>query len=58
MKKKIEAHRERAGARDAIDAARRLCPGVAGRLVEQHSLAITIFGRSREPGAWDRLGLG
>ena len=28
---------QRAGARDAIDAARRLSPGVAGELVEQHS---------------------
>ena len=28
-----------AGARDAVDAARRLCPGVAGELVEQNSLA-------------------
>ena len=30
--------------RSWIEATRRLCPGVAGRLVEQHSLAITIFG--------------
>ena len=64
MKKIILVFRELgAGARAAVDAARRLCPVVAGQLVEQHSLAITIFWalsrtRSREPGAWDRLGLG
>ena len=41
---------QRAGAQDAIDAARRLSPGVAGELVEQNSLASSARA-GRAPGA-------